>query len=85
MLWEVYEVIWRAVEAEVELWRPWRELRGQILDTFIKSEVVGGGPGAEGTGCFPLSRWFWAPRPTDLQTLGQYLDYKEQSTETGKT
>ena len=47
---EVSEVIWRAVEAKVELWRPWRELRGQILDTFIKSEGWGGGPGAEVTG-----------------------------------
>ena len=47
---EVSEVIWRAVEAKVELWKPWRELRGQILDTFIKSEGWGGGPGAEVTG-----------------------------------
>ena len=39
-----------AKRAYVELWRPWRELRGQILDTFVKSEGWGGGPGAEGTG-----------------------------------
>ena len=26
------------------------ELGGQILDTFVKSEAWGGGPGAEGTG-----------------------------------